>query len=57
MKIAKQYSDKDVTFAIAKAAEFSQQISALGFDINSDTPMVAAWTANGDKFKMEDKFT
>lgn len=57
MKIAKKYSDKDLSFAIASKAEFGREMDGLGFMVGSDEVNVAAWGPDGDKFKMEEAFT
>ncbi|XP_022107465.1 protein disulfide-isomerase A3-like [Acanthaster planci] len=56
MKVAKNYKDEGLTFAIASKSDFSGVLESM--DIKSDDDVkVVAWQSNGEKFKMEEAFT
>ena len=56
MKVAKEYKNKVMNFAIANKVEFSGSLTAVGLDSKEDKPQVVIWSDDGSKYKMEETF-
>uniref|UniRef100_T1ITB5 protein disulfide-isomerase n=1 Tax=Strigamia maritima TaxID=126957 RepID=T1ITB5_STRMM len=58
LKVAKAYSDQQITFAISNREEFTHEMTEFGIKYsNSNVPVVAARNAKFEKFVMGDEFT
>lgn len=61
LKVATNYKDQGVNFAISNVAQFGQELVEFGFEMPRSTkdlpPFVAAVDKDGKKFAMKDKFS
>ena len=56
LKVAKEYKNKVMNFAIAKKGDFARELSDLALDTNKDERFVVIWSDDGSKYKMEETF-
>lgn len=56
LKVAKEYKNKVMNFAIANKGDFARQLSDVSLDTNKDERFVVIWSDDGSKYKMEETF-
>ncbi|XP_071502882.1 protein disulfide-isomerase A3-like [Diadema antillarum] len=57
IKVAKEFSDQTMYFAVAQAGDFSRKLDEFGLDFEEGAPVVAIEGAAGEKFVMSEKFS
>ena len=56
MKVAKEFKDKVMNFAVAAKADFARDLESFGLKSEGDDPVVTIKSDDGSKYAMKEKF-
>ena len=56
LKVAAQFKNRVMHYAIADVDDFSNQLQEFGVQVSGDDPVATIKSDDGSKFSMKDKF-